>query len=78
MPFDLEKLLDRPLQDLKGNFAMEEKDNVIIELPSDTSPGPCGFNNEFIKKHWYIITRYLYENFCKQLLNIYLLINLRI
>jgi hypothetical protein len=76
MPFDLEKLLDRPLQDLKGSFAKEEKDNVIIELPSDKSPGPCGSNNEFIKKHGSIITRYLYENLWKQSLNIYSLINL--
>lgn len=50
--FDLNSLLDRnsDLHDLEDPFTHEEIDQVIAHLPNDKSPGPDGFNTDFIKK----------------------------
>jgi hypothetical protein len=36
-------------------FSTKEIDDCIKDLPNDKSPGPDGFNNEFIKNCWSII-----------------------
>lgn len=41
------------LEILEAPFSHEEIDNVIKALPNDKSPGPDGFNNEFLKKSWH-------------------------
>ena len=41
--------------DLEKQFTTEEINEVIKNLPSDKSPGPNGFNNEFIKACWDIV-----------------------
>lgn len=35
---------------LKDPFSQEEIDGIIRAIPNDKSPGPDGFNNEFLKK----------------------------
>jgi len=50
--FDIEffkNSVDFP-QDLELDFRETEIDNVVRNLPNDKSPGPDGFNNEFLKK----------------------------
>jgi hypothetical protein len=34
---------------------------VVQQLPTDKSPGPDGFTNEFIKKCWHIIVQDFYD-----------------
>jgi hypothetical protein len=41
---------------LEEAFSDKEIDDVIKDLPNDKSPGPDGFNNEFIKGCWEIIS----------------------
>lgn len=55
--FDLQQLLtvSDDLQLLDSPFSMEEIDQVVKQLPLDKSPGPDGFNTDFIKKCWHII-----------------------
>jgi len=36
-------------------FSPEEIDLVVKALPSDKSPGPDGFNTDFVKKCWHTI-----------------------
>lgn len=43
------------LEFLEAPFTHEEIDTVIRCLPNDKSPGPNGFNNEFLKKCWPLI-----------------------
>ena len=43
------------LESLSYPFSKEEIDSVVKALPSDKSPGPDGFNTDFIKKCWPII-----------------------
>jgi retron-type reverse transcriptase len=38
-----------------------EIDSIIKSLPSDKSPGPDGFNTNFIKKCWHIIAQDFYD-----------------
>lgn len=52
MHFSLKDLIQRveDLDCLTEPFSHEEIDDVIKNLPSDKSPGPDGFNTDFIKK----------------------------
>jgi hypothetical protein len=61
--FDLTELLTRneDLQWLDSPFTKQEIDNIIKSLPSDKSPGPDGFNTNFIKKCWRIIAQDFYD-----------------
>ncbi|XP_066391692.1 uncharacterized protein [Miscanthus floridulus] len=49
------------LQHLEEHFTLEEIDSVIRALPNNKSPGPDGFNNEFIKAAWPIIKQDFYD-----------------
>jgi hypothetical protein len=57
MLFNLEELLQRAedLDFLTQPFSHEEIDSVVANLPGDKSPGPDGFNKDFVKKCWSII-----------------------
>jgi exonuclease III len=61
--FDLTDLLTRNegLQWLDSSFSKQEIDNIIKSLPFDKSPGPDGFNTNFIKKCWHIIAQDFYD-----------------
>lgn len=50
---DLSNLLQlsEELHILDQPFTKEEIDQVVKDLPSDKSPGPDGFNTDFIKKN---------------------------
>lgn len=52
MLFDLDSLFiqDVDLSPLEEPFSHQEIDEVTKQLPLDKSPGPDGFNNEFLKK----------------------------
>lgn len=43
--------------DLESPFSKEEIDKVVADLPNNKSPGPDGFNGEFMKKCWPLIAR---------------------
>jgi hypothetical protein len=52
MHFDLNSLLV-PIDDLENlilPFSNEEINGVVSNLKSDKSPGPYGFNTDFMKK----------------------------
>lgn len=49
------------LELLEVPFTHAEIDNIIKALPNDKSPGPDGFNNEFMKKSWPIIKQDFYD-----------------
>lgn len=57
MLFNLSQLLQRSdnLDFLTDPFTSQKIDAVVANLPSDKSPGPDGFNTDFIKKCWHII-----------------------
>lgn len=62
MYFDLENLL-QPRQDLELlelPFSTEEIDAIISDLASNKSPGPDGFNGDFLKKFWPLIKQDFY------------------
>jgi hypothetical protein len=54
MYFDLHSLLSatKILDFLKELFIKEEINSVVQNLPTDKSPGPDGFNGDFLKKCW--------------------------
>jgi hypothetical protein len=61
MLFNIEELYPSKLSDqakvkLEETFTDKEIDDVIKNLPNDKSQGPDGFNNEFIKSCWQIIS----------------------
>lgn len=62
MVFNLSTLLSDPvdLSELEEPFTHEEIDQVISNLPSDKSPGPDGFNTDFVKKCWPVIREDFY------------------
>jgi hypothetical protein len=45
---------------LEEPFTRDEIDVVVKNLRNDKSPGPHGFNNEFIKKCWQFIKEDFY------------------
>ena len=60
MHFDLDSMFGQRqgseiFDNLELPFIEEEIDVVVKDLPTDKSPGPDGFNNEFIKSCWDII-----------------------
>jgi hypothetical protein len=60
MLFNLEEIYDQngkeeDLQALEIPFIDKEIEDVVKSLPNEKSPGPDGFNNEFIKGCWPII-----------------------
>jgi len=70
MLLDLSSLLQNSedLSCLDDPFTNEEIDLVVQHLPSDKSPGPDGFNTDFIKKCWPIIKEDIY-NLCHAFYN---------
>jgi hypothetical protein len=50
--FDLDSLIsgEPGLDDLQAPFTTEEIDAIVSNLPSGKSPGPDGFNTDFLKK----------------------------
>jgi hypothetical protein len=62
MQFDLGTLLhsSTELGCLSEAFSHEEIDDVIKNLPLDKSPGPYGFNTNFVKRCWPIIKQNFY------------------
>ena len=60
MYFDLHDLYEHRIDpqtfhELERPSTQEEIDDVVKNFPNDKSPGPDGFNNEFIKACWDII-----------------------
>jgi hypothetical protein len=41
---------------LEAPFSKEEIEEVVKGLPNEKSPGPDGFNNEFMKNCWSIVS----------------------
>jgi hypothetical protein len=48
------------LSSLVQPFSKQEIDAVVKNLPSNKAPGPDGFNTDFIKHCWQIISSYFY------------------
>jgi hypothetical protein len=48
---------DVDLSFLEAPFTPDEIDAVVKDFPSNKSPGPDGFNAEFLKKCWHIIKK---------------------
>jgi hypothetical protein len=77
--FDLPNLLQGSvdLSSLVAPFTHDEIDVIVRNLPSDKSPGPDGFNTDFLKKCWHIVCEDFYslcdafhsENICFQSIN---------
>jgi hypothetical protein len=63
MLFDLPSLLaqETDLSILEVPITESEIDGIIKALPTDKSPGPDGFNNEFLKRCWHIIKHDFYN-----------------
>lgn len=63
MTMDLNTLLGNQvnLSFLEEPFTHEEIDQVVLHLPSDKSPGPDGFNTDFVKNCWHIIKYDFYD-----------------
>jgi len=70
MLFDMDSLFiqDVDLSPIEEPFSHQEIDEVTKQLPLDKSPGPDGFNNEFLKKCWPIVKQDFYSlcNACHQ------------
>lgn len=54
---------NKELNELQAPFSKQEIDSVISELPNNKSPRPDGYNNEFIKGCWPLITPDFYRLF---------------
>jgi hypothetical protein len=63
MLFDLQALIQPTpgLEELSVPFTKEEIDSVVKSLPIDKSPGPDGFNGQFLKICWHIIKEDIYQ-----------------
>jgi hypothetical protein len=49
------------LEALESPFLIEEIDTIIKELPNGKSLGPYGFNSDFMKACWNVISADFYE-----------------
>jgi hypothetical protein len=58
MGFDLNTLIQamEDLSCLESPFTEEEVNSIVASLPSGKSPGPDGFNTDFMKKCWSVIS----------------------
>jgi hypothetical protein len=56
--FNLDSIIQTnvDLNSLVTPFSREEIDYVVKSLPSDKAPGPDGFNTDFVKRCWSIIS----------------------
>lgn len=65
LQFDLSAHFTNPvdLSFLIENFSRTEIDQVVRSLPSYKAPGPDGFNTDFLKKCWCIISEDFYRLF---------------
>lgn len=65
--FDMQSLLANlaDLSFLEEPFSQEEIDDVVKDFPNNKSPGPDGFNAEFLRKCWPIINLDFYD-LCNQ------------
>jgi hypothetical protein len=63
---DLDSLINpsHNLDRLQEEFTKEEIDKIIKDFPSHKSPGPDGFNGEFLRKCWPLIAEEFYD-LCK-------------
>jgi hypothetical protein len=63
MVFNLSSLIQPidNLSELEHPFSRQEIDQIIKCLPSNKSPGPDGFNTDFVKKCWPVIAPDFYE-----------------
>lgn len=63
MYLDLSSLLTvhPDLDILEINFSKEEIDRIVADLTNNKSPGPDGFNGEFLKKCWTQISQDFYD-----------------
>lgn len=65
------------LSSLVSPFSHAEIDAVVKNFPSNKSPGPDGFNTDFLKKCWHIVKEdfyslcegFFFENICLQSIN---------
>ena len=66
MLFELSSLYphETDLSSLEAPFSTQEINEVVRKLPLDKSPGPDGFNNDFIKRCWHII-RFDFYRLCE-------------
>jgi hypothetical protein len=49
------------LSTLETPFSRSEIDQIIRNLPANKSPGPDGFNTDFVQKCWPVIASDFYE-----------------
>jgi len=65
MLLDLDDLIqpDDDLSSLEEDFSRQEIDEIVSRLPNNKSPGPDGFNNEFLKACWPLIAEDFYKLF---------------
>jgi hypothetical protein len=70
MHFDLSELLHSSvdLENLVTPFSQEEINDIVKNLPNGKSPEPDGFNTDFLKKCWGVISTDFYE-FCEGFYN---------
>jgi hypothetical protein len=63
MYFDLDSIMheESKLEILHEPFSTKEIDAIVSNLPSGKSPSPDGFNSDFLKKCWTIISGKFYE-----------------
>jgi hypothetical protein len=63
MVFNLSSLIQpvSNLSTLEMPFSCSEIDQIIKNLPSNKSPGPDGFNTDFVRKCWPVIATDFYE-----------------
>jgi hypothetical protein len=63
MHFNVSDLMEpmSDLQQLVEPFSTEDIDSIVSNLPAGKSPGPDGFNTDFMKKCWQIISPKFFE-----------------